>query len=87
MCAKLDSSAVFVSCVSTKRSGCVLQSFLSQGMNFRTSWNLFLRGTPAKIFRVNAVQGKCERCCVGSDVSSPRSAMLGRDGQSEVATF
>ena len=42
-------------------------------------------GTPAKISRVDAVQGKCELCCVGSDASSPRSAMLGRDVHSEVA--
>ena len=31
------------------------------------------------------MQGKCEPCCVGSDVSSPRSAMLGRDVHSKVA--
>ena len=31
------------------------------------------------------MQGKCELCCVGSDASSPRSAMLGRDVHSEVA--
>ena len=30
------------------------------------------------------MQGKCEPCCVGSDASSPRSAMLGRDVHSEV---
>ena len=42
-------------------------------------------GTPAKISRMDAVQGKCKPCCVGSDASSPRSAMLGRDVHSEVA--
>ena len=31
------------------------------------------------------MQGKCEPCCVGSDTSSLRSAMLGRDVHSEVA--
>ena len=31
------------------------------------------------------MQGKCELCCVGSDASSLRSAMLGGDVHSEVA--
>ena len=31
------------------------------------------------------MQGKYESCCVGSDASSPRSAILGKDVHSEVA--
>ena len=76
-CAKLESSAVFTSCASTKRSDCCVQKFSLARYELMNSLELAVGGNPRKNLAVGAMQGYYEWRCVGGDASPPRSAVLG----------
>ena len=78
VCAKLRSSVVFTSCVSTKRSDCRVRKFTLARYELMSLSELVVGGNPCGILAVGAVEGYCERRWMGSDAAPLRSAVLGR---------
>ena len=87
MCTKLGSFMVFVNCMSMEQGDYRVVKLSLAGNECLKKLKLVIGGNSCKNFDGRAVQGNCELCCVGSDASSPRSAVLARGGQFELVAF